>query len=106
MGERFPYEAAGTCLGVLCEPGRAVAAGEIQRSAGVSGRRSRMLDEGEHISVSRTLIRVVPPRIRSLEGDGICGVPLFLYFSRMKNSKQQIPEGHTDQERDACAAIS
>lgn len=40
--------------------------GEIQRSAGVSGRRSRMLDLRGYSLLSCTLIRVVPPRIRSL----------------------------------------
>lgn len=44
-------EAAGTCLGVLCEPGD-VAARETQRSAGVSGRRSRMLDFRGHSPIS------------------------------------------------------
>ena len=56
-------------------PGGASEAGEIQRSAGVSGRRSRMRDMRGIFPVSPALMRVVPPSIRSLTGDGNCGVP-------------------------------
>ncbi|MDE6676035.1 MAG: hypothetical protein K2K19_14700 [Acetatifactor sp.] len=54
-----------------------VSTGEIQRSAGVIGRMSRMSDLRGYSLLSCTLIRVVPPSIRSLTGDGICGVPPF-----------------------------
>ena len=42
--------------------------GEIQRSTGVNGRRSRMLNLAGISGQDSTLTRVVPPSIRSLTG--------------------------------------
>lgn len=53
IGGRPLCEAAGTCLGVLYEPGDRTAR-EIQRSAGVNGRRSRMLDFQGHSLIKCT----------------------------------------------------
>lgn len=67
-------KAVGTCLRVLYEldmakvPGREKHGREIQRSTGVNGRRSRMLYLAGISGQDSTLIRVVPPSIRSLTG--------------------------------------